>query len=117
MTLPASSHTAEELARQLLHRMEVPGALGFSAGNVVELANLIDEYRTLQEYYSPLIRRGGTADSEGNYWVSRAGGPWGLTYLLEGHEFADSTCWSGPVQCPFPVVQQSDYEWEEEMHL
>jgi hypothetical protein len=39
---------AEQQARNLLERMEVPGAQAFSAGEIVELANLIrdrDRYR------------------------------------------------------------------------
>lgn len=40
--------SAEQEARGLLERMEVPGAQNYSAGELVELANLIAENRWLR---------------------------------------------------------------------
>lgn len=37
--------TAEQDARDMLERMDVPGAQGMTAGDVVELANLLRNYR------------------------------------------------------------------------
>lgn len=43
-----STTTPEQQARDILERMEVPGAQLYSAGELVELANIIRDYRALK---------------------------------------------------------------------
>jgi hypothetical protein len=51
-----SGKSAEQQARDLLERLEVDGAQAYSAGKLVELANLIADanaYRRLKKGYDP----------------------------------------------------------------
>lgn len=45
---PTKKQTPEQQARDMLQRMDVPGAQAMSAGEVVELANLIEEAERLR---------------------------------------------------------------------
>lgn len=48
--------TAEQKARDLLERLGVEGAQSFSAGEIVELANLIADHEKLQQRSTGLMR-------------------------------------------------------------
>jgi len=56
--------TPEQKARDLLERMEVNGAQNFSAGEIVELANLIDDADTLRAELSELRNCAVLSDQE-----------------------------------------------------
>lgn len=47
--------SAEQEARDILDRMEVPGAQSMSAGTLVELANLVAEARHLRRQVAELL--------------------------------------------------------------
>ncbi|MCK6433380.1 MAG: hypothetical protein HUU30_17630 [Burkholderiaceae bacterium] len=70
--------TAEQQARDMLERMGVEGAQNFSAGDLVELANLIAE----RNHLATVVEFIGTAESGGELFPV---GPADVEYAADGN--------------------------------